>query len=370
MSDYYAILGVDRNASTEDIKRAYRKLARKHHPDVAGHEGADTFKDISAAHDVLSNPEKRRQYDSGGMGGMGGGTGDFAFSDIFDFFTAAAGGGGQRGPTPRSRRGQDALIRVVITLDEAAFGVTKELEVDTAVTCQTCHGTCCAPGTGPRTCEMCGGRGSVQRVARSFLGQVMTTQACAGCNGFGSVIEDPCPECSGEGRVRSRRTVNINVPAGVDEGTRIKLTGQGETGPGGGPAGDLYVEIREKPHQTFTRRGDDLHCTVEVPMTAAALGTVLNVETLDGESELDLRPGTQPDEVLTLRGQGVGHLNGSGRGDLYVHLSVKVPTGLDEDQEGLLRDLAARRDEERAEGRLAPAGNGMFSRLREKFAGR
>ncbi len=370
MSDYYAILGVERDASTEEIKRAYRKLARKHHPDVAGEEEGAKFKNITAAHDVLSNPAKRRQYDAGGMGqGMPGG-GDFGFSDIFDFFTAAAGGGGSRGPTPRSRRGQDALLRVTITLAEATFGATKEIEVDTAVVCQTCNGTCCAPGSGPRTCDLCGGRGSVQKVAQSFLGQVMTTQACAACHGFGSIIDDPCPECSGEGRVRSRRTITVNIPAGVDDGTRIKMTGQGETGPGGGPAGDLYIEIREKADSTLTRRGDDLHCTVEVPMTAAALGTVLSIETLDGEQEVDLRAGTQPEEVITLRGLGVGHLNRGGRGDLHVHVSVKVPTGLDEDQEALLRDLASKRGEERPTGRLAVAGSGMFSRLRDKFSGR
>lgn len=372
MSDYYAVLGVERDASTEEIKRAYRKLARQHHPDVAGADGAEKFKDIAAAHDVLSNPDKRRQYDAGGLGGMnGGGGGDFPFSDIFDFFTAAAGGGGSRGPTPRSRRGQDALLRVTVTLEEATFGVTKDIEVDTAVVCPTCHGTCSAPGTGPRTCDVCGGRGSVQRVARSFLGQVMTNQACAACSGFGSVIDHPCAECSGEGRVRSRRTLTVNIPAGVDDGTRIKLTGQGETGPGGGPPGDLYVEIREKDHPTFDRRGHDLHCTVELPMTAAALGTVLTIDTFDGPQEVDVRAGTQPAETVTLRGLGVGVLSSGGRrGDLHVHIQVKVPTGLDDSEQDLLRSLAHKRGEEHPQARLAPAGSGVFSRLRDRFAGR
>ncbi|MBZ2195218.1 molecular chaperone DnaJ [Occultella gossypii] len=374
MSDYYEILGVSRDASTEEIKRAYRKLARQHHPDVAGVASEEKFKNITAAHDTLSNPEKRRAYDmGGGMPGMGGaGAAGFGgFSDIFEtFFQAAAGGTGQRGPAPRSRRGQDALLRVSIDLSEAAFGVARDLEVETAVVCTTCQGTCCQPGTHPKTCDTCQGRGSVQRVARSFLGQVMTTAACAVCGGYGTIITDPCTECSGEGRVRTRRTVRVNIPAGVDEGTRIKLSGQSEVGPAGGPPGDLYVEIREKPHPVFTRRGDDIHCSTALPMTAAALGTMLNLDTLDGPQEVDIRPGTQPEEVVTLRGLGVGHLNGTGRGDLHVHVDVEVPTKLDEAQEELLRQLATARGEERPEARLSAANPGMLHRLREKFGGR
>lgn len=370
--DYYAILGVSHEASGDEIKRAYRRLARELHPDVAsGPEAAERFKDVSRAYEVLSNPEKRRDYDMGGRGTGNpmGGAGGFGFADIFETFFGAT-GGAQRGPTPRARRGQDALVRIEIDLAEAAFGVRRELTVDTAVVCSTCRGTCCRPGTQPRTCEVCGGRGSVQRVARSFLGQVMTTSPCAACQGFGTVISDPCPECSGEGRVRTRRTVPVDVPAGVESGTRIKLTGQGEVGPGGGPAGDLYVEVRERAHPTFTRRGDDLHCVVQLPMTAGALGTVIVVDTLDGPRDVDVRPGTQPDEVITLRGLGVGHLHSGGRGDLHVHVEMVVPTRLDEVQERLLRELAAVRGEERPEARVAAAQAGVFARLRDKFAGR
>lgn len=372
MTDYYEVLGVSRDATPEEIKRAYRKLARQYHPDVAGPEAADKFKEVSAAHEVLSNPEKRRMYDlGGGMPGMSGSGAGFGFSDIFEtFFQAAAGGGASRGPASRVRRGQDALIRIDVDLSEAAFGVARELTVDTAVTCTTCHGTCCRPGTGPITCVECQGRGSVQRVARSFLGNVMTTAPCAACGGFGTVIPDPCPECSGEGRVRTRRTITVNVPAGVDSGTRIKLSGQGEVGPGGGPAGDLYVEVREKKHHLFTRRGDDLHCTVELPMTAAALGTVISMETLDGQHEVDIRPGTQPDDVVTLRGFGVGHLQSSGRGDLHVHVQVAVPTRMTPEQEDLLRQLAQQRGEERPEPRVSPVKSSMFRKLRDTFAGR
>jgi molecular chaperone DnaJ len=207
-------------------------------------------------------------------------------------------------------------------------------------------------------------------VQRSFLGQIMTTAPCSACQGFGTIIPEPCVECAGEGRVRSRRTITVNVPAGVETGTRIRLTSQGEVGPGGGPAGDLYVEIREKAHETFVRRGDDLHCTLEVPMTAAALGATLTLDTLDGEQEIVLRPGTQPAQVVTLKNLGVGHLNAGGRGDLQVHVDVQVPTALDDEQAELLRSLAKLRDEEHPEPRLSAAHAGVFSRLRGKLSGR
>lgn len=374
MTDYYEILGVPRDATPEQIKKAYRRLARELHPDVAGNDPAseERFKDVSRAYDVLGNPDKRRAYDLGGdpsaAGGMGGG---FGFQDIFEtFFGAATGATAQRGPIPRARRGQDALVRLDIDLSEATFGSHREVQVDTAVVCPTCQGSCCRPGTSPRTCEVCGGRGSVQRVARSFLGQVMTTQPCAACQGFGTVIPEPCTECAGEGRVRSRRTISVDVPAGVDTGTRIKLTAQGEVGPAGGPAGDLYLEVRERRHDVFVRRGDDLHATLPVPMTAAALGTVLTLDTLDGPQEVDLRPGTQPDQEVVLKGLGVGHLHTAGRGDLHVHVDVQVPVALDDEQAELLRRLAALRGEERPDARLATASTGMFARLRDKLAGR
>jgi molecular chaperone DnaJ len=373
VSDYYEILGVARDASPEQIKKAYRKLARELHPDVATGAGSeDRFKDVSRAYEVLSNPEKRQAYDRGADpsapgGGMGGG---FGFQDIFETFFGAGQGAGQRGPVPRARRGQDVLVRLDIDLAEAAFGARRELQVDTAVVCGTCAGSCCRPGTSPRTCDVCGGRGVVQRVARSFLGQVMTSSPCPACHGFGTVIPDPCPECSGEGRVRSRRVLAVDVPAGVDTGTRIKLTAQGEVGPAGGPAGDVYVEIREREHERFVRQGDDLHCSVEIPMTAAALGTTLELETLDGVRDVELPPGTQPAQVVTLRNLGIGHLHSGGRGDLHVHVDVQVPTGLDEEQEALLRRLADLRGEQRPAASTSPAHPGVFSKLREKLAGR
>lgn len=262
------------------------------------------------------------------------------------------------------------LIRVEVDLAEAAFGGTRELQLDTAAVCSVCEGTCCRPGTQPRVCDVCKGRGQIQRVARSFLGQVMTTQACAACQGYGTVIPDPCLECSGEGRVRTRRTLTVRIPAGVDTGTRIQHPGQGEVGPAGGPAGDLYVEVVERPHEVFTRRGDDIHCTLEVPMTAAALGTTIELESLDGAQTLDIHAGTQSGEVTTLRGLGITHLRGAGRGDLVVHLAVQTPTKLDDEQEQLMRELARLRGEERPAGRVTPTHQGVFSKLRDRFSSR
>ncbi len=377
-NDYYAMLGVPRDATQDEIKRAYRKLARELHPDVNPDPATqERFKEVTAAYEVLSDPEKRQMYDLGadprspGGSPFGpGGAAGFGFGDIMDAFF---GGGQARGPKPRVRRGQDALIRVTIDLAEAAFGAVKEIQVDTALVCPSCTGTGCAPGYQPTECSMCRGRGEIQSVQRSFLGQVMTSRPCPQCQGFGTVIPHPCPECSAGGRVRTRRTLKVKIPAGIDDGTRIQLSGEGEVGPGGGPAGDLYVEVTTRPHPLFQRRGDDLHCSVALPMTAAALGTVLSLETLDGVEEVEIRRGTQPGHVVTLRGRGVPHLRGSGRGDLLVHVDVQTPSRLDARQEELLRELAVLRGEEQVESTTAfqsPEQQGLFSRIKDAFSGR
>jgi molecular chaperone DnaJ len=379
--DYYGILGVPRNASQDDIKKAYRQLARKLHPDVnPSDDGQEKFKDVTAAYEVLSDPAKREIVDLGGDplapggGGGGQGAGPFGgFSDIMDAFFGGASNMGQRGPRSRIRPGADALVRIDLDLAESAFGVSRELTLDTAVRCTKCNGAGTAAGTHPSTCQTCSGRGEVQSVQRSFLGQIVTSRPCPECGGLGSKITNPCPDCAGDGRVRARRTVTIKVPAGVDDGMRLRLSGEGEVGPGGGPAGDLYVEIHERPHPHFTRDQDDLHCRLELPMTAAALGTEIKLTTLDSEESLVIKAGTQAGTVQTLRGRGVPHLNrGVGRGDLHVHYDVATPTKLDGAQEQLLRDLAKARGEENPQITVSnPAtasnGSGLFSRLRDAF---
>ena len=370
MNDYYADLGVSRDAPAEEIKRAYRRQARKLHPDVnPGPEAEAEFKRISQAYEVLSDPNKRQQYDMGSDpfgGGQAGFGGNFSFTDIMDAFFGA-GAGAQAGPRSRVQHGQDALVPLQIDLSTAVFGGAEELVFDTAVLCETCHGDGARPGTGRRTCDICHGSGQVQQVQRSFLGQVMTTRACGACNGYGEVIESPCVDCAGEGRRRDRRTLKIKVPAGVDTGTRIQLTGEGEVGPGGGPNGDLYVEVRVRKHQTFQRRGDDLHCSVELPMTAAALGASLPLETLDGVRDVEIKAGTQAGDVVTLKGLGVTHLRSSQRGDLLVHANVRTPSNLTDEQRDLLRQFATARGEERPEGNFQRADKGLFGKLRDAF---
>ncbi len=391
--DPYSILGVTRDADAETIKKAYRRLARQLHPDVnPDPETQERFKEVSRAYEILSDPQKRATFDHGGdvFGGMGFGQGaGFSFTDIMDAFFGGAGGtggpgGATRGPRPRTRRGQDALIRLDVDLAEAAFGVARELKVDTAVVCTTCHGEGTAAGSQPIPCQTCHGAGEVAHVQRSFLGEIRTLRPCAACRGFGTIIPDPCRECSGDGRVRSRRTLTVKIPAGVDTGTRVQLPEQGEVGPGGGPAGDLYVEIHVAPHPTFSRQGTDLHTTVAVPMSAAALGTTLTLPTLeadlvdqeesDGTSgvetsfELEIRPGTQSGSSQVLRGRGVPGLR-SGRGDLVVTVLVETPTRLDARQEELLRELAAIRNEENPTGQVREEHKGMFGRLRDAFNG-
>ncbi|GGM60402.1 molecular chaperone DnaJ [Dactylosporangium sucinum] len=369
--DYYGILGVKRDSTADEIKRAYRRLAREFHPDVNPDPAAqEKFKEINAAYEVLSDPRKREMVDLGGdplaPSGGGGGPAGGAFVGFQDIMDAFFGTTSSRGPRPRVRPGADAILRLDLDLHETAFGVEAPITVDTAVVCNTCTGAGTAPGTHPQTCEICGGRGEVQSVQRTFLGQVVSARPCSACQGFGTVIPHPCATCGGDGRVRTRRTLTVKIPSGVEDGMRIRLAQQGEVGPGGGPPGDLYVEIHERPHDVYSRKDDDLHCRVTVPMTAAALGTRLTIKTLDGEETVDVKPGTQPTSTLRIRGKGVPHLRGTGRGDLYVHLDVRTPTRLEPEQERLLREFARSRGEEVAE--LSKQG-GFFSRMRDAFNG-
>lgn len=380
--DYYGTLGVGTKASAEEIKRAYRRLARELHPDVNPDEAAQArFREVTTAYEVLSDPAKRQVVDLGGDpmesagaggGGFGGAGQGFGLGDIMDAFFGGGGGGSGRGPRSRVQPGSDALLRAKLTLAECATGVNREVSVDTAVLCTVCVGAGTAPGTGPITCDTCGGAGEVQSVQRSFLGQVVTARVCPTCRGTGDTIPHPCMQCGGDGRVRSRRTITVKIPAGVGDGMRIRLSGQGEVGPGGGPAGDLYVEVSEQPNDVFVRDGDDLHCTVRVPVVDAALGTSVTLETIDGQAEITVEPGTQPGAVTTLRGHGMPRLRSGVRGDVHVHLDVVVPSRLDHKQKDLLKKFAAARSADNVE--VVHAGSkqsgGMFSRLREAFSAR
>jgi molecular chaperone DnaJ len=388
-SDYYEILGVPRDAGADQIKKAYRRKAREMHPDVSDDPDAATkFKEVSQAYEVLSDPQKREMYDRGGdpfgngngMGGFGSGGFGPGFGGGFDFTNlvdAMFGQQSSRGPRPRVRRGQDALVRMSLELAEAAFGVTKPITVDTAVLCPRCNGSGSENGSKPVTCSTCHGQGEVTHIQRSFIGDIRTTQACPTCRGYGTVIPDPCVECSGDGRVRSTRTITVKVPAGVSTGNRIHLASHGEVGPGGGPAGDLYVEVNVAPHEVFKRDGDNLEMVIKLPMTAAALGTEIQIPTLeadlpDADPEqstvtLSVPSGTQSGTRIVVDGAGVPRLRSGGRGELGVTLLVQTPTRLDDRQRELLRELAELREETRPEGSVQKHGRGVFSRLRDAF---
>lgn len=369
MADHYEVLGVSRDASEDEIKKAYRRLARRLHPDVnPSEEAAEQFKSITHAYDVLSDSESRRRYDMGGDSAGGGFTGFGGFGDIFEsFFGGGGGGGGGRQARPRSRRerGQDALVRVTLELGDVVFGTHQDIEVDTAVLCETCQGSCCQPGTEPVTCDICGGTGHVQQQMRSLLGTVLTTAPCGSCEGYGTTLPYPCHTCNGQGRVRARRTVSLDIPAGVETGLRLQLPGSGEVGRAGGPNGDLYVEIAVAPHPVFSREGDDLLATLEVAMTDAILGTTTTIEGLDGDVDLEIRPGVQSGDVLTIGGRGITPLRGSHRGDLRVAVHVVTPTKIDAKQRALIEDFAKR--SKSPSPKLSEFQQGLFSKLRDRF---
>ena len=368
-TDYYELLGVGRTASPEEIKKAYRRLARELHPDVNPDlEHQEKFKMVTAAYEVLSDPEKRLMYDLGGdpLSNRGGASsGGFDFGDVMDAFFG--GRGQRRGPRGRARRGQDALISITIDLTAAVFGEKKEIAVDTAISCEKCTGTGMTAGTEAATCVMCKGHGEIQSVQQSFLGQVMTSRPCPTCQGHGSTIPHPCVECSGQGRVRHRRNLTIEIPPGVDTGTRIQLQGQGEAGPNAGPAGDLYVEIVVRGHDLFERQGDQLHCVVTIPMTSAALGTSINIETLDGPEDITIAASTQSGAVITVKNKGAARLRSNTRGDLFVHINVETPRKLTTEQQELLEKLAQIRDEKPNTVVTRSDSTGVFSRLKEAF---
>lgn len=376
--DYYGILGVEKNATDQEIKKAYRKLARKYHPDVNPDDAAaaEKFREASLAQEVLLDPQKRKVVDMGGdpmeqaQGQPGGGFGGFGGGGLGDIFAEFFGGagGGSRGPRSRVQPGNDALLRTRITLEEAFAGLKKKVTVDTAVLCDRCSGSGSASNSKPETCTTCGGAGEIQEVQQSFLGNVMTSRQCPRCQGYGEVIKDPCTHCGGDGRVKKRRDITVNIPAGIGDGMRIRMASQGEVGHGGGPAGDLYVETHIDRHSIFERNADDLSVTVRVPMVDAALGTTVELEHLDGSAvEIEVEPGTQPGETIRLAGQGMPRLRSEGRGALVAHVDVFIPTELDKRTRELLEQVREHCDDTAGIHSEDSGETSFFDRLRGRF---
>ena len=379
--DYYEVLGVARNASADEIKRAYHRLARKLHPDANpdNSRAEESFKLVNRAYETLKDPERRRRYDmfgdaprgAGGgdpFGGMGG-AGGAGLGDLFDAFFGGnpfgAGGGGAgagRGARRGPRRGEDAEAILELDFTEAVFGADREISVRLPLTCETCAGSGARTGTTPIACATCGGAGEVRRVRQSILGQMVTASPCPRCAGTGEEIPSPCPDCRGEGRRTLEHSFVVEVPPGVDNGQTLRLIGRGASGHRGGPAGDLFVHTRVRPHHSLRRDGDDLIATVHVAMTQAALGMQLQFDTLDGSEELIIPAGTPSGREIRLRGRGVPHLQSRGRGDLVITVQVDTPGDLTKAQEDLLRQLAAERGEE-----VAAPEAGLLSKIRGAF---
>ena len=372
MADYYELLGVGRTASADEIKKSYRRLARELHPDANPGDPAaeEKFKQVARAYEVLSDPDQRARYDrfgEQGVGGAGAGAGDFfggaggGLGDLFDaFFGGGSPFGGTRGPAGPPR-GQDLEVVADIAFEQAVFGATVPVTVRTASRCDDCNGSGAGGGTQPVTCSECNGRGQVQRVRQSMLGQMVTSTACPKCGGLGQVVVTPCPTCNGEGRTIGEKVYQVDVPAGVDTGSTLRLTGRGAVGPRGGAPGDLYVHLRVAPHAHFRREGDDLVAVLPVSIAQASLGTKFTLATLEGDEEIVVPPGTQPGREFVLRQRGVPRLQGRGRGDLRVRIDVQVPTKLSDFEAELLRKFAESRGEE------LHHETGLFARIKSAF---
>jgi molecular chaperone DnaJ len=373
-SDYYQLLGVSRTASAEDIKRAYRKKAREFHPDANQGDAAasEQFKEVARAYQVLSDPDQRARYDRFGEAGVNanaGATGDpfgGGLNDLFDAFFGGrspfGAGGGGRGPSGPPR-GQDIEVVADIEFDQAVFGGTVPVSLKLPQRCTDCAGTGAGEDTRPVTCAECNGAGQVQRVRQSLLGQMVTSSPCPRCGGLGEVITTPCTTCRGEGRITTDKTYQVDVPAGVDSGSTLRLSGRGAAGPRGGHAGDLYVHIRVQPHERFRREGDDLVVTVPITFAQATLGATVDLPTLDGDESLTIAAGTQPGREMVLRHRGVPRLQGRGRGDLRAIITIDVPSSLPEADEELLRRFADQRGES-----VAPPDKGLFSKIKSAFS--
>lgn len=372
--DYYEVLGVQRNATKDDIKRSFRKLARQYHPDVSEEPNAeDKFKEINEAYEVLSDDEKRARYDRFGQAGFGGtgGAGFAGFEEIFEeFFNnfggRSAGGTRRRGP----RAGADRRVNVTVSFEEAVFGTEREVTFDRLETCDRCEGNGAEPGSHPTTCPMCSGTGEVRQVQQTFLGSMVRVAPCPQCGGKGNIVENPCKKCDGSGRVRNRTTLNVKIPPGVHEGLQIQVRSEGDVGEQGAPQGNLYVVVNVKEHEFFVRRDNDILLEIPINVVQATLGDKIIVPTVDGDVELTIPAGTQSGKIFRMRGRGFPRLrsdgSNSGRGDQLVHVRVDIPTKLTPEQRKAFETLA---DVMGSEVQPQPNGKGFMGRVMDFFAG-
>lgn len=358
--DYYEVLGVEKTATDEELKKAFRKLAKKYHPDANPdnkEEAEAKFKEVNEAYEVLSDKQKRNMYDQFGHSGPNGYANDFSgfsgfdgFSggfngagvdfDLNDIFSSFFGGNAKRSNRNGPVRGRDLKVHIEITFEEAAFGVTKEIVINRDEQCDVCKGTGSKPGTSTETCKVCGGRGTVTTMQNTILGSFQSSRTCDNCGGTGKVISSPCTECKGRGTVKKQRKIKVSIPAGIDNGQMISLNGEGEPGLRGGGPGNLYITVSVKKHSTFTRKGDSIFCDVHITFPEAALGAIIDVPTLNGTEKFDLPEGTQTGSIFTLKGKGIKNVNGRGIGDLYFTVIVDVPKRLNSEQREIIKKFA------------------------------
>lgn len=366
--DYYEVLGVEKSASKDELKKAYRKLSKQYHPDINKEAGADEkFKEIAEAYEVLSDDTKRANYDrfghAGANQGFGGGAGGFSgggFGGFEDIFSSFFGGGGRRDPNA-PRQGNDLQYRVDLTFEEAVHGVKKTIKITKEEECSTCHGSGAKPGTKPTTCSHCNGTGEINQAVDTPFGRMMNRSTCRYCDGTGKEIKEKCSTCHGAGKVNRPKTIEITVPAGVDNGQQMRVSGEGEPGINGGPAGDLYVVFRVKRHEYFDRDGDDIFFELNIPFTTAALGGTVEIPTLSGKGELNVKAGTQSGQRQRLRGKGVKNVNGYGTGDQIITINVVTPTKMTERQKELLKEFAEISGDELGDS------DSFFDKMKKKF---